>query len=120
MRVEFFFLFMFFFFFSLNRFRAVQEEELRNCDDPKYEHLKENLYVFIEARGSQGIAAARLAAGVAEVRKMLIPCVSSIDQAASGRQFIIVVLFYSSAYHIGANRSPGPVFFHGLYCGDYI
>ncbi|XP_065175913.1 KH domain-containing, RNA-binding, signal transduction-associated protein 2-like [Sycon ciliatum] len=52
----------------------AKEEELRISGDPKYEHLKENLYVFIEAKGSQAIASARLAAGIAEVRKMLIPC----------------------------------------------
>lgn len=53
-----------------------QEEELRNSGDPKYEHLKESLFVLVEARGSKAIATARLAAGIAEVRKMLIPCVS--------------------------------------------
>ncbi|KAL5456911.1 hypothetical protein EMCRGX_G034138 [Ephydatia muelleri] len=48
-----------------------KEEELRNGTDPAYQHLKENLHIVIEATGPHSVA--KLAAGVAEVRKMLIP-----------------------------------------------
>lgn len=56
---------------------AHQEEELRAAGDAKYDHLNEDLHVLVEAKGTENIAAARLAAGVAEVRKMLIPGVST-------------------------------------------
>lgn len=52
-----------------------KEEELRNGTDPAYQHLKENLHIVIEATGPHSVA--KLAAGVAEVRKMLIPAVSA-------------------------------------------
>ena len=55
-----------------------KEEELRNGTDPAYQHLKENLHIVIEATGPHSVA--KLAAGVAEVRKMLIPSVSSRHQ----------------------------------------
>lgn len=49
---------------------------MRSSGDSKYDHLNEDLHVLVEAKGTENIAAARLAAGVAEVRKMLIPGVS--------------------------------------------
>ncbi|XP_062506230.1 KH domain-containing, RNA-binding, signal transduction-associated protein 2-like [Corticium candelabrum] len=50
-----------------------QEDQLRACGDEKYTHLSEELHVVIEATGTKALAQARLAAGVAELRKMMIP-----------------------------------------------
>ena len=50
---------------------------MRESGDSKYDHLNEDLHVLVEAKGNENLAAARLAAGVAEVRKMLIPGVST-------------------------------------------
>eukprot|EP00117_Sycon_ciliatum_P035118 scpid62414/ scgid26682/ KH domain-containing, RNA-binding, signal transduction-associated protein 2; Sam68-like mammalian protein 1 len=52
---------------------SAKEDELRESGDSKYDHLNEDLHVLVEAKGNENLAAARLAAGVAEVRKMLIP-----------------------------------------------
>ena len=52
----------------------AKEEELRNGDDATYEHLKDSLHILVEAAAP--FSDAKLAAGVAEVRKMLIPPVS--------------------------------------------
>lgn len=51
-----------------------KEEELRNGDDPSYSHLKEDLHVLIEAVGPYSNL--KVAAGLAEIKKMLIPPVS--------------------------------------------
>ena len=51
-----------------------KEEELRNGDDPSYSHLKEDLHVLIEAVGPYSNL--KVAAGFAEIKKMLIPPVS--------------------------------------------
>ena len=51
-----------------------KEEELRGGDDPSYAHLKEDLHVLIEAVGPHSTL--KVAAGLAEIRKMLIPPVS--------------------------------------------
>ena len=51
-----------------------KEEELRNSDDPTHQHLKDDLHILIEANPPS--SSQKLAAGVAEVRKMLIPPVS--------------------------------------------
>ena len=51
-----------------------KEEELRNSSDPAYEHLKDDLHVLIEAAPPSSTQ--KVAAGVAEVKKMMIPPVS--------------------------------------------
>ena len=51
-----------------------KEEELRNSSDPTYKHLSDDLHVLIEAIPPH--TTQKIAAGVAEVRKMLIPVVS--------------------------------------------
>lgn len=51
-----------------------REEELRNSNDGMYAHLKDDLHVQIE--GTPPCAHIKLAAGVAEINKMLIPPVS--------------------------------------------
>ena len=56
-----------------------KEEELRTGGDPKYSHLSDGLHVLVEAQGPYDIAQARRAAGVAEVRKMLLPPVSRLS-----------------------------------------
>lgn len=48
-----------------------KEEELRNSSDPAYEHLKDDLHVLIEAAPPSSTQ--KVAAGVAEVKKMMIP-----------------------------------------------
>lgn len=50
-----------------------KEEQLRSSNDPGYEHLKDDLHVLIEA--NPPFSHVKLAAGVAEVRKMMIPLV---------------------------------------------
>ncbi|XP_065843345.1 KH domain-containing, RNA-binding, signal transduction-associated protein 2-like [Oscarella lobularis] len=50
-----------------------EEDKLRSSGNAKYEHLNEDLHVFVEAEGPRAIADAKLAAGVAELRKMMIP-----------------------------------------------
>ena len=50
-----------------------REEELRNSNDPAYGHLNDDLHILIE--GSPPYAHIKLSAGVAEVKKMLIPLV---------------------------------------------
>ena len=54
-------------------------------DDPKFDHLKEGLHVLIEAKGPEKVAEAKLAAGVAEVKKMIIPGVSEICKIGTTR-----------------------------------
>lgn len=51
-----------------------KEEELRNSGDPSYEHLTDDLHILIEAHPPYSHV--KVAAGVAEVKKMLIPLVS--------------------------------------------
>ena len=51
-----------------------KEEELRNSGNPAYAHLREDLHVLIEATPPSSLQ--KIAAGVAEVHKMLIPPVS--------------------------------------------
>ena len=50
-----------------------KEEELRSRNDPAYEHLKDDLHVLIEATPPH--THVKIAAGIAEVKKMLIPLV---------------------------------------------
>ena len=50
------------------------EEELRNSDDPAHQHLKDDLHVLVQS--DPPFSSSKLAAGVAEVKKMLIPLVS--------------------------------------------
>jgi hypothetical protein len=52
---------------------ALQEEELRACADPKYQHLHEDLHVEITAFAPPAEAHARIAYALTEVRKYLIP-----------------------------------------------
>ena len=51
-----------------------KEEELRESGDPAYAHLNDDLHILIEVNGLY--SQYKLMAGVAEVRKMLIPNVS--------------------------------------------
>lgn len=51
-----------------------REEEMRNSNEPLYAHLKEELHVHVEA--APPYANLKLAAGVAEIQKMIIPPVS--------------------------------------------
>jgi len=51
----------------------AKEEELRNSDDPKHEHLKDPLHVLIEVEGPKSEAHARLAAALAEIQKYMVP-----------------------------------------------
>lgn len=67
-----------------------KEEELRNGNDPAYLHLKENLHIVIEATGPHSVA--KLAAGVAEVRKMLIPPVG-VTQPTGNWSAIFNIIF---------------------------
>ena len=55
-----------------------KEEELRNSDIPAHTHLKEELHILIDADPPYSVQ--KLAAGVAEVRKMLIPLVSLAER----------------------------------------
>ena len=48
-----------------------KEEELRQSGEANYEHLKDDLHVLIEAQPPH--ATCKVAAAVAEIRKMLIP-----------------------------------------------
>ena len=50
-----------------------QEEELRASNDPKYQHLQEELHVEITAFAPPAEAHARIAYALTEVRKYLIP-----------------------------------------------
>lgn len=53
----------------------VKEEQLRNGTDLLYAHLKDDLHVYIEA--VPPFSNMKLAAGVSEIKKMIIPPVSS-------------------------------------------
>lgn len=50
-----------------------KEEELRGSDDPTHLHLKDDLHVLVQSEPPYSNS--KLAAGVAEVKKMLIPLV---------------------------------------------
>ncbi|XP_046856919.1 KH domain-containing, RNA-binding, signal transduction-associated protein 2-like [Xenia sp. Carnegie-2017] len=50
-----------------------KEQELLDSNDPKYDHLKEELHVLIEVDAPKAEAHGRLAAGIAEVQKFLVP-----------------------------------------------
>ena len=52
---------------------CLQEEELRASNDPKYQHLREELHVEITAFAPPAEAHARIAYALTEVRKYLIP-----------------------------------------------
>lgn len=52
----------------------TKEEELRYSNDPAYEHLSDDLHVRVDAQPPY--AHVKLAAGVAEIKKMMIPLVS--------------------------------------------
>ena len=54
-----------------------REEELRNSNEPMYEHLKDDLHIQIEAMPP--FSNMKLAAGVSEIDKMLIPPVRIIN-----------------------------------------
>lgn len=54
-------------------FHKLQEEELRASNDPKYQHLQEELHVEITAFAPPAEAHARIAYALTEVRKYLIP-----------------------------------------------
>ena len=67
---------------------SIQEDQLRAGGEEKFAHLNEDLHVMIEASGTKALAQARLAAGVAELRKMMIPGVWLI---ADHKQYVIGV-----------------------------
>ena len=50
-----------------------KEEELREANEPMHTHLHDDLHILIEVQGQ--FSEFKLMAGVAEVRKMLIPVV---------------------------------------------
>ena len=52
-----------------------KEEELRSSDDPTHQHLKDDLHVLVQSEPPY--SSSKLAAGVAEVKKMLIPLVNT-------------------------------------------
>ena len=54
-----------------------KEEELRSSEDPVNQHLKDNLHVLVHAEPP--FSDSKIAAGVAEVMKMLIPLVSKYN-----------------------------------------
>ena len=54
-------------------FYFIKEEELRASQDPKYQHLQEDLHVEITAFAPPAEAHARIAFALTEVRKYLIP-----------------------------------------------
>ena len=68
-----------------------KEDELRNGGDAKYEHLRDQLHVLVEAQGPYDVAQARRAAGVAEIRKMLLPPVSRSGRGANVVQLVTIV-----------------------------
>ena len=76
-----------------------KEEELRNGNDPAYLHLKENLHIVIEATGPHSVA--KLAAGVAEVRKMLIPPVGVTQPTGTIFNIIFLLGTRSTRSHRG-------------------
>ena len=51
----------------------AKEESLRTSNDPQYEHLNDDLHVLVEAQPPYSYV--KLVAGLAEVKKMLIPLV---------------------------------------------
>ena len=51
-----------------------KEEELRKAEDSAHSHLKDDLHVLVQAEAPY--SSSKLAAGVSEVKKMLIPLVS--------------------------------------------
>ncbi|BES97388.1 Hypothetical protein domain-containing, RNA-Hypothetical protein, signal transduction-associated protein [Nesidiocoris tenuis] len=51
----------------------AKEDELRNCGDPKYNHLNDELHVEIFATGPPAEAHARLAFAMVEIRKYMTP-----------------------------------------------
>ena len=53
-----------------------KEEELRAGGDPMHAHLNDDLHIVVEVAGQ--FSEFKLLAGVAEVRKMLIPAVSQL------------------------------------------
>lgn len=53
----------------------AKEEQMRNSNDPSHSHLNDDLHVLVEA--NPPYSHVKLAAGLAEVKKMLIPLVSS-------------------------------------------
>ena len=50
-----------------------KEQELLDSDEQKYAHLKDDLHVLIEVEAPKAEAHGRLAAGIAEVQKFLVP-----------------------------------------------
>ena len=67
-----------------------KEEELRNSDDPTHQHLKDDLHVLVQSEPP--FSSSKLAAGVAEVKKMLIPLVSvvcAIECCTVNREYFI-------------------------------
>ena len=62
------------YFFGPNLvYSDLQEQELFNSDEEKYAHLKDDLHVLIEVEAPKAEAHGRLAAGIAEVQKFLVP-----------------------------------------------
>ena len=55
----------------LNSF--LQEDQLRDSNDPKYAHLNEPLHVLIEVEGTQSEAYLRLAGALNEIKRYMTP-----------------------------------------------
>ena len=68
----------------------LQEQELLDSDDQKYEHLKEDLHVLIEVEAPKAEAHGRLAAGIAEVQKFLVPVSFQDFSFPKSLSFIII------------------------------
>ncbi len=74
-----------------------REEELRNSNEPMYEHLKDDLHIQIEAMPP--FANMKLAAGVSEIDKMLIPPVRIISAVISNfRPQILLLIMYFKGF----------------------
>lgn len=65
-----------------------KEEKLRNSEDSKFSHLKDDLHIEITAFAPPAEAHARIAYALTEVRRFLVPVSYSINF------YIKLILFY--------------------------
>ena len=66
-----------------------KEEELRTGGDPMHTHLNDDLHILIEVAGQ--FSEFKLLAGIAEVRKMLVPAVSILEIFSSNVSLSVFV-----------------------------
>ena len=71
-----------------------KEEELRTGGDPMHAHLNDDLHILIEVAGQ--FSEFKLLAGIAEVRKMLVPAVSILEIFSNN----VSLSLFSSLLHI--------------------